>query len=248
MLTKLSEFYTTNNIGVVQLFGQFDNTALSLAHFPNLIPHIDRVIYHNYGDELARGTPDNNIPLLSDYMQFLVSWWTARIDDLNRIYDASMETYNPLDNYSMTEETATARKRGEIQNETENEIKPRVSTDYSSTNDDKSTGRMEGYNVSGILGSGDTPNTDGKEKSTTKSKYNDEQTLSTDNLTATGNEVETIEHKRAGNIGTVTAQDMLNQEFDTRERGFITQFCRIFERECLTGLFAVGDNDYCGGF
>lgn len=247
MLTKLSKFFTMG-LGTVNLFGQFDNTAQNLAHFKTLIPHIDRVLYHDYGDELARGTPDEITPLISDFMQFVLSWWTMRIEDLNRIYDASIETYNPLDNYTMTEETATARKRGEIENSTDADIKPRVSTNYTSTNDDKTTGRMESYTVAGILQSGMTPNTNGTENTKTKSKYNDEQTLSTDNLSVTGNEVETIEHKRNGNIGTVTAQDMLNQEYDVRERGFIIQFCKLFERECLTGLFAVGDNDYCGGF
>lgn len=239
-LTKLIDFFTTGTPGTVYLFGQFDTSILNQAHFKTLIPHIDRMIYYEYDTALVKGTASAPV-LASDYMQFLSAWFTTRLDDLNRIYDVLAETYEPLDNYTMTEQTAEAMKRAEAQSETEAEVKPRITSQFSSTNDDHSTGRMTGYVTNGVLGTAPNANPDGKEKTTTKSKFNDTATASTTDLSATGNEVRTTEHIRRGNIGTVTAQNMANEEIDLRYRGFVTEFIKLFSNECLSGLYAVED-------
>lgn len=240
-LTKLINFYVPGaSPGTVKLFGQFDNTLLNLLHFATLIPHIDRVIYYEYDNALVKGEVKTPV-LTSDYMEFLHSWLYTRLDDFNRMYDVMAATYNPLDNYSMTEQTAEAMNRGEAQSETEADVKPRVLTEYSTTNESQSAGRMTGYTTNGILGTAPAPDPSGKEKTTTKNKYNETKTASTTDLTATGNEVRTTEHKRAGNIGTVTSQDMAAAELDLRQRGFVTEFIKAFAAECLSGLYAIED-------
>lgn len=245
-MKRLSEFFTTDNYGNPCFFTLFDSSSLQRAHFNAYWGNIDRMIHYQHGKQLVSGEPNTVNPILSDYMQYVYAWYLTHLEDLNRIYDTSIATYNPLDNYAMTEEQATARERGEIQNSTDSDVKPRVSTNYTSTNDDKTSGRLEGYNVSGILDTGYSPKSNGTENSTSKSMYNNTVSMTADTISATGHEVETIQHKRAGNIGTVTSQDMLNAEYDARERGFIDIFIKMFARDCLSGLFAVDKDGWCG--
>lgn len=241
MLKRLSEYYTNDN----KFFRTFPTAVLNTARFAAFWPDIDIYIWHNYGTALARGENGLNF---DSYPNYVLSWLHLRMEDFNRIYDASVLTYNPLENYSMTEETATARKRGELENSTDSDIKPRVTAQYKTTNDDKSAGRLEGYSVGGLQSSNETPVSDGTENTTITSSYTETETLSTATLSATGHEVETIAHKRAGNIGVQSSQDMLNQEYDVRKRAFIKQFADAFNAECLTGLYAVDDDYYHGGF
>lgn len=238
-LTKLEKFFSP----AVKLIGQFTSSDQLEAVFASYIPDIDRILYHNFADELARGTPDTVVPLQSDFMRFLLSWWRLRVKDFNAVYNASVKTYDPLENYSMTEQTATGRKRGEMQSSTDTDVLPRISTEYSTTNDSQTTGRMTGYVVAGVLGTAPNPQADASENSTTTNKYNETETMTIGDMTATGHEVETTEHNRHGNIGVQSSQDMLNQEYDVRLRSFIMYFCNCFERECLTGLYDMG-GDY----
>lgn len=235
-LTKLSNFFNS----AVKLIGQFTNTDINEADFAEYVPDIDRILYHNYGDELARGTPDTAVPLQGDFMRFLLGWWRLRVSDFNAVYNASIAQYDPLENYSMNEESVTGRSRGEMQSSTDADIKPRVSAQYETTNDDLSPGRLSAYSVAGVQDTNATPKADGTENSTTKTKYNDTATLTADTLSVTANEAETSQHIRHGNIGVQSSQDMLGQEYDVRVRSFIMYFCTCFERECLTGLYDLG--------
>lgn len=235
-LHKLSDFFNP----AVKLIGQFTNTDINEAVFAAYVPDIDRILYHYYADELARGTPDDAVPMQGDFMRFILAWWRLRVSDFNAVYNASVITYNPLENYSMNEQTATAHERATMQSSTDADVKPRISTQYETTNDDHGTGRMTGYNVGGLLGTAPNPDSDGSENSTTTNEYTDTKTLSVGDMTATGHEVETVEHNRHGNIGVQSSQDMLGQEYDVRLRSFIMYFCTCFERECLTGLYDMG--------
>lgn len=237
-MRKLADYFFNQNH---EFFKHNLTTAQqNAADFSTLIAQIDSVLYWNYRTMLVATDEPYEQQLSSDFVAFVSNWWDLRISDFNALYNASVAAYDPLENYAMTEESATGRSRGESQNETETDVKPRIAAQYETTNDDQSTGRMTGYNVAGILDTAPNPKTDGKEKSTTKNKYNDTATLTADTLSATANEVETTQHKRHGNIGVQSSQDMLNQEYDVRKRSFIDAFCECFARECLTGLYDTG--------
>ena len=237
-MRKLADYFFSQNH---EFFKHNLTTAQqNAADFSSLIAQLDSVLYWNYRNMLVATDEPFELQQSSDFVAFVSNWWDLRVSDFNALYNASVAAYDPLENYAMTEESATGRSRGESQNETETDVKPRISTQYETTNDDQSTGRMTGYNVAGILDTAPNPKTDATEKSTTKNKYNDTATLTADTLTATANEVETTQHKRHGNIGVQSSQDMLNQEYDVRKRSFIDTFCECFARECLTGLYDTG--------
>lgn len=227
LLKRLDEYF--DNSG--KLFGQFSSADIQLSDFSSLIGDIDEVIRWNFCDMLTRG---------NNFTTYLLSWWRLRISDFNAVYNASVKQYEPLENYTMEEETATGRSRGQLESSTDSDVKPRVSAQYETTNDDQSTGRLTGYNVAGLQNSGATPETSGSENTKTTSQYNTTATLTADTLSATANEVETVQHKRHGNIGVLSSQDMLKQEYDVRARSFIMFFCEVFARECLSGLYDTG--------
>lgn len=237
-MRKLADYFFSQNH---EFFKHNLTTAQqNAADFSNLIAQLDSVLYWNYRNMLVATDEPYELQQSSDFVAFVCNWWDLRISDFNALYNATVAAYDPLENYAMTEESATGRSRGESQNETETDVKPRIAAQYETTNDDQSTGRMTGYNVAGILDTAPNPKADGTEKSTTKNKYNGTATLTADTLTATANEVETTQHKRHGNIGVQSSQDMLNQEYDVRKRSFIDTFCECFARECLTGLYDTG--------
>ena len=238
-MRKLADYFFSQN----HEFFKHNLTATqqSAAAFASLWAQIDSVLYWNYRNMLVATDEPFEAQQSSDFVAFVCNWYDLRVSDFNKVYNASVAAYEPLDNYGMTEETATARKRGEIKNSTDADVKPRVGVQYTTTNDNQSTGRMTAYNVSGIQDSGATVKAAGTENATTKSNYENTETLATTNLSATGHEVETVTHKRAGNIGVESSQNLLDQEYEVRKKSFIDMFIKSFCAECLTGLYACDD-------
>lgn len=237
-MRKLSDYFFSQNHEFLK--HNLTTAQQNAADFSTLIAQLDSVLYWNYRNMLVATDEPFDAGLSSDFVAFVSNWWDLRVGDFNAIYNASVAAYDPLENYGMTEESATGRSRGELQSSTDTDIKPRVSAQYETTNDDLSPGRLSSYSVAGIQDTNATPKAAGTENSTTKNKYNGTATLTADTLSATANEVETTQHKRHGNIGIQSSQDMLNQEYDVRKRSFIDTFCECFARECLTGLYDTG--------
>lgn len=237
-MRKLADYFFNQN----HEFFKHNLTATqqAAADFFALLAQVDSVLYWNYRNMLVATDEPFEQQQSSDFVAFVSNWWDLRISDFNAIYNASIAAYDPLENYNMTEETATGRSRGTMESSTDTDVLPRVSAQYETTNDDLSTGRLSGYAVAGIQSTGATPKADGTENSTTTNEYTTTETLATDNLSVTANEVETTQHNRHGNIGVQTSMDMLAQEYDIRKRSFIDTFCECFARECLTGLYDTG--------
>ena len=140
------------------------------------------------------------VPIL--YNRFGVKW--------KKIYDALMTSYKPLENYSMEEEISYGKKNTHVNTE-------KVTTDIDGTNDVKtdSTNGIYGFNSNQSNPSNDV---DGSSLNTID---NTEVVSRTGDITDTLSGKDT--HKRSGNIGVTTSQQMLESEIKLRQYDFYNQ-------------------------
>lgn len=233
-LKALREYFDSSGKLIQNLSG-----FSSSLPFYGLGDHIDNWLYFWYGSEKAL---DNN------FLVYLNSWLTGNIDRFTKLYNSIVETYNPLENYRMNEEHGRQYNRAELDINTSRNgttttttTPASVTSTESRTTDDGLTLRTYAqnsttYGVGGTVTTQTETGADHGVKST--NQYQGTKTLSTDNITVSGNEVETTETIRSGNIGVTTSQQMLSDEINIRvAHSFIKLFCEVFERECLTGVF-----------
>ena len=153
-------------------------------------PLLEKIYDYRVGN--VQKISESLAPLI--YQRFGAKW--------KKIYDALMQEYNPLENYSMEEIRTPDLTFEETQNESSNietERETSASTSY------------KGFNANDpVLVS----KTDGNENATTSgAKLDNEISKET---THTGTETLT----RAGNIGVTTSQQMLESEFKVRQYDF----------------------------
>lgn len=134
-------------------------------------------------------------------------YYDMYVPQLNKMWEVLQAEYNPLENYSMTEtESRDGSNTGTVAHAETHSETSSVDTDSSS---DAST-----YAYDSSIA---TP-TDSQESSagTESSSSGSRSDTRTDNLA----HEEERELTRSGNIGTVTAQDMLLQELEIRQHDF----------------------------
>jgi len=111
------------------------------------------------------------------------------------VWDALLAEYNPIENYSMVEETTPGTTKT-----------VKVETDEKIAN--KSTGSIYGFNSSTAVpashNEGESNTTGSKAKNYTEESYTGKDT-----------------HTRSGNIGVMTSQMMITQELELRKNAFL---------------------------
>ena len=182
-----------------------------------------------------------------DYQLFYGQWshyLNMHLKDLQRIYDAAYAQYNPIENYNMLEQGLDGRK----EDKTEKQVEPSGTTQVTSTHQGTETLTDTAYKNALGSGSGDGVQTDKTVSKRDPSLLTDTVTTSytgaktTDTTTPTNSQSgsfdgqtysgyhDLTEHrlKRAGNIGSMSTQNMINQEWEIRSRQLLTEFIQQF--------------------
>lgn len=237
-LKPLREYFVNGKL--IQNLSSF---AQSLPYY-GMGDHIDNWLYYWYGSEMANDT---------NFLAYLNSWHAASMDRLTKLWDALREVYDPLENYNSVETEVNGKSRGELENKTSREGKVKTTTTPASitdtesrTTDDGLTLRQYSQNVTSYGTGGnvtETEETGANHGVSQTTKYNGTETAAAGTLSVTAQEVESRELTRSGNIGVTTSQAMLTSEVELRiAYDFVKEFCKIFEYECLTGVFDYGYN------
>lgn len=182
-----------------------------------------------------------------DYQLFYGQWThylNMHLKDLQRIYDAAYAAYNPIENYNMMEEGLDGRK----EDKTDKTVTPSGKTTVTQTHTGSETVTDTAYKNGLGSGAGDgvqtdkmvskrdpSSLTDSTETSYTNAKTTDvttpsnTQTGSFDGQTFSGYH-DLTEHRlqRAGNIGSMSTQTMITQEWEIRSRLLLTEFIQQF--------------------
>lgn len=211
-------------------------TERSKAHWSANWSDIDIMLDYWYGTILVNDVTQ------TVYRKYVHSWYLLNVDSLNRMYDAMVESYEPLENYTMYEVSSGAHKQAKLHNDNKFDDVPHTSANYTTTNDSYATGRLEGYNVTSP---GYTTSFAQQEINNKTETYyeNTDVTLATDDTdlgTAEGQVVDVAKHKRSGNIGVTTSQQMLDSEIQLRKTAFVNYFCEVFIRDMTSGTYDGG--------
>lgn len=124
-----------------------------------------------------------------------------------KIFETLSIEYAPLENYNMTEENTTLKKRDKIVNSIDNST-----TNYTTTFDNSNFRN-------------DTKSDD---DNTTTTDYHN--TLN-DEKGNNNNEIEKMYNSKKGNLGVTTSQQMLNAELEIRLKDYIKKFVLAFVDE-----------------
>lgn len=124
-----------------------------------------------------------------------------------KIFETLLIEYAPLENYNMTEENTTLKKRDKIVNSIDNST-----TNYTTTFDNSNFRN-------------DTKSDD---DNTTTTDYHN--TLN-DEKGNNNNEIEKMYNSKRGNLGVTTSQQMLNAELEIRQKDYIKKFVLAFVDE-----------------
>lgn len=135
-------------------------------------------------------------------------------DNWQRKYDALMEEYNPIENYSMTE-TGTDRNVGSGTNSTT--YGAGTKTDNLGATESNTLEKTYGFNSEGASNKGSVT-TNGNAVTNTETTAE-----RTDSGSATSENQLTHSLSRSGNIGTTTTQQMLQSELELRNYNFYAQ-------------------------
>ena len=191
-----------------------------------------------------------------DYVLFGGRWdhyLRMHVEDLQRLYEAAYAVYNPIENYNMQESSTDGRK----EDKTTKETTPSGTTQLETTHTGSET-TTDTYYKAGLDSTGDGVQTDKITSQrdpalltdTVTTSYTDAKTTDTttpDNTIAGTFDGQTVgsyhdvqEHymKRAGNIGSMSTQTMILQEWSIREKTMLMEFIQGFID--MFGMFVGG--------
>lgn len=210
-----------------------------------------------------------NAKSINDFIYKWLYYNNYKIADLQRAYDATYSTYNPIDNYSMTESTLDITNHGDITrtrsvDDEHNTVTTANNYDFTQTTaagedtpttsnyittDDDTSPRLQSQST-----------TTGETTVNTAADINDNYTTVTDDMTITNAETHTqtsmtvdgntvsgdtiLSHKteRTGNIGTVTSQNMITQEQEIRQRSLVYDY--VYDFIAKYTFYAMGGECY----
>ena len=196
------------------------------------------------------------------YLSTLNSWFLMHIKDFEKVYDTMvLNPYDPLSNYNMKEFEGMIYKEGEKTStvkrygaeKTTQTVPDTKNSRYTTTFDNAAEGRLEAYTVSEIR-DGSAPTLDGhnaqitqteqiedsqhRQGSEVKEKYEGGVNITTDILTGTGDKGEERALSRFGNIGVTSSQQLAESEVNLRiNYSFINYFCSVFAKEMTIGVY-----------
>ena len=175
-------------------------------------PLLDKFIEQNRGNAIPEVLTEEQITTLANilYTRYGVQW-----DKLYRVLSAE---YNPIENYSMTEEETPDITRTETPDITRGKTTS-VQSDFTvTTNSDTAT------DVYGFNSNSPVPQGESNGSSTVTTQGDADKNVTTENETETGTRTEretgTRTLTRSGNIGVTTSQQMLESEIKLWEWNF----------------------------
>lgn len=191
--------------------------------------------------------------------------------DFLRAYNALYAEYNPLNNYDMSEKSIDLTNHGEIEKTrstdadhntitTNNKYDYTTDTEadsnklpttrnYTTTYDDDSDGRLSSYSTqAGKTSAHTTADADKNETVVTddmkivNSEEHKTTTLTIDDTTYTADNINAKELTRAGNIGVMSSQMLIQSEIDVRKRSLIYDY--VYDFISRYTFYASGGENY----
>ena len=197
--------------------------------------------------------------LVSDenYLSYVNNWIALRADDLNAMYSALVYNYNPLsdrmidraEDIASKESTSETTSKMYGKNKTVTSM-PKVKTsEYKTTNDDKTEGRLNNYTVSEPYDSSaaskqsieTSQEADGNNRQgivNDSSRGQDVSMTGAHGVSVSGQDVE-VRHVLEESRDSAPA-DLIEKELRLRaDKSFIKIFCDIFIKECTSGVWDI---------
>ena len=175
-------------------------------------PLLDKFIEQNRENAIPELLTEEQITTLANilYTRYGVQW--------NKLYKVLSAEYNPIENYSMTEEETPDITRTETPNITRDKTISAKSDFTVTTNSDTAT------DVYGFNSASPVPQGESNGNSTVTTQGDADKNVTTENETETGTRTERETGKRtltrSGNIGVTTSQQMLESEIKLWEWNF----------------------------
>lgn len=195
-----------------------------------------------YGKRILIKDCDSLQDAFTTFVDYFVYYKTIFQDDLNRLYNAWITDYNPLENYDRQENSNTNLLHGEThtisgsgQNslsktdtasgtDTTTEIFKNTTEEYESGMNSSATYTPDRKSTNASLEDGNTVDVLHGETHTI-SESGSHSDSKTD--TASGTDKTTISGRTHGNIGVTTSQQMLQSEIDLRMKMQIENFVKL---------------------
>lgn len=175
-------------------------------------PLLDKFIEQNGGNATPEVLTEEQITTLANilYTRYGVQW--------DKLYKVLSAEYNPIENYSMTEEETPDITRTETPDITRGKTTSTKSDFTVTTNSDAAT------DVYGFNSNSPVPQGESNGNSTVTTQGDADKNVTTENETETGTRTERETGKRtltrSGNIGVTTSQQMLESEIKLWEWNF----------------------------
>lgn len=197
---------------------------------------------HVYGKRILIDDCETLEEAFTSFIDFFTYYKSIFQDDLNRLYQAWIKEYNPIENYDRIEDSSTDLKHGEIHTivdsgnysnnktdtasgtDTTTEIFKNTTEEYESGMNDSNTFTPDKKTTNESKVNGNTTDLLHGEKHTIVDSGNNSNNK-TD--TASGTDNTTISSRTHGNIGVTTSQQMLQSEIDLRFKMQIEDYIRF---------------------
>lgn len=190
----------------VKTFINFSETPAEIFDLFQLY-NAERLVCKKYPTTMQETT--NAIAQLTNYCIIFARTYQTKY---NKLLATEKLEYNPIENYSMTENGTDVRTPDLVSNTTASGTSSGNATDSSTNTSAVTTYDNTADFINQNKGTADTTNTTSTENS------------STGKTTTTGTEKTTHEFKRSGNIGVTTSQQMIQSEREIADFSVLAQF------------------------
>lgn len=195
-----------------------------------------------YGKRILIKDCDSLADAYASFVDYFTYYKTIFQDDLNKIYNAWITDYNPLENYDRQENSSTDLLHGEKHTisgsgqhslsktdtasgtDTTTEIFKNTTEEYESGMNSSATYTPDRKTTNASLEDGNTTDfLHGETHTISESGSNSDNKIDT----ASGTDKTTISGRTHGNIGVTTSQQMLQSEVDLRMKMQIENFVKL---------------------
>lgn len=195
-----------------------------------------------YGKRILIKDCDSLSDAFESFVDYFVYYKTIFQDDLNRLYNAWILEYNPIENYDRIEQSETNLLHGETHtivgsdNYSSNKTDTASGTDTTTEKFKNTTEEYEsGMNSSNTFTPTRKTTNDSKENGNTTDLLHGETHTIVDSGnnsnnktdTASGTDTTSINSRTHGNIGVTTSQQMLQSELDLRMKMQVENFVKF---------------------
>ena len=203
---------------------------------------LDFFMKNVYGKRILIKDCDSLMNAFASFVDYFTYYKTIFQDDLNRLYNAWITDYNPLENYDRQENSSTDLLHGETHTisgsgqhslsktdtasgtDTTTEIFKNTTEEYESGMNSSTSYTPDRKTTNASLEDGNTTDfLHGETHTISESGSNSDSKTDT----ASGTDKTTISGRTHGNIGVTTSQQMLQSEIDLRMKMQIENFVKL---------------------